>query len=288
MLLCFVTCYKYPALSPDDQLLAGYLSKRGIIVSPAIWDDPAVNWQKFDGIVLRSMWDYHTKIHEFNIWLNKLEQLGGKVLNPIEVIRWNQNKRYLVDLAAEGALVPPLQFCLKNSADTLASVMKTNGWNKAVVKPAVSGGAYNTWKTGDTETDDQRFAEMLLQGDVIVQKFMDEITTCGEISLMFFNKKFSHAVLKRAQQGDFRVQSEFGGSVEPVYPDETVLTAAGKLLNDIAEPLLYARVDGLVLNNNEFYLMELELIEPALFMRIDQNACENFYEALLTLRIKIN
>ncbi|SHM10627.1 RimK family alpha-L-glutamate ligase [Mucilaginibacter sp. OK098] len=285
MKICFVTCSKEPLLTNDDLLLSKYLLNKNIVVVPAIWDDITVNWQAYDAIILRSMWDYHTRIDEFNAWLDKLELLGCIVLNSVSIVKWNQNKKYLADLSPLGALLPPYHFCLQNSIIRLTDIMAINNWDKAVIKPAVSGGSFNTWTTTalSAAADELRFAEMLQYGDVIVQKFMDEIITNGELSLLFFNKKFSHAILKKAKPGDFRVQAQFGGTDEPAYPVESVLKKAQSLLNTINKPLLYARVDGILLNNDEFYLMELELIEPALFIGSNENACENFYEALHNL-----
>jgi glutathione synthase/RimK-type ligase-like ATP-grasp enzyme len=285
MQICFVTCSKEPALTKDDLLLSRYLLNKNINVVPSIWDDITVNWQAYDAIILRSMWDYHTRIDEFNAWLDRLELLGCIVLNPVSIVKWNQNKKYLADLSPQGALLLPYYFCLQNSNIRLPDIMEINNWDKAVIKPAVSGGSFNTWTTTalSVATDEFRFVEMLQNGDVIVQKFMDEIITNGELSLMFFDKKFSHAIIKKAQPGDFRVQSQFGGTAEPAYPGESVIKKAQALLNTIDEPLLYARVDGILLNNDEFYLMELELIEPALFIGSNENACENFYRAFHNL-----
>ncbi len=112
---------------------------------------------------------------------------------------------------------------------------------------------------------------------------MDGVVTNGELSLMFFDKKFSHAVIKKAKSGDFRVQAQFGGISEPVFPGEAIVKSAGALLNTIEEPLLYARVDGIIADDGNFYLMELELIEPVLFIWTDENARENFYKALQNL-----
>jgi glutathione synthase/RimK-type ligase-like ATP-grasp enzyme len=282
MQICFVTCSKEPDLTDDDLLLSRYLLPKDIIVVPAIWDDAKINWQAYDAIVLRSTWDYHTRIDEFNIWLNKLESLGCVVLNPVSVVKWNQNKKYLAELSQQGALVPAHHFCPQNSDTPLTNIMNVNNWEKAVVKPAVSGGSFNTWTTTalNATADESRFAQMLQYGDVIVQEFMDEVITSGELSLMFFDKKFSHAVIKKAKLGDFRVQAQFGGISEPAFPEEAVLKNAAALLDIIKEPLLYARVDGIIANDGQFYLMELELIEPVLFLRSDENSCENFYNAL--------
>jgi glutathione synthase/RimK-type ligase-like ATP-grasp enzyme len=280
MQICFVTCSKEPALTKDDLLLSRYLLTMNISVVPAIWDDEEIDWSAYDAVILRSTWDYHTQIEKFNRWLDKLELLGCTVLNPVSIVKWNQNKKYLAELSLQGIKIPPYNFCLRNSNSHLTDILIDNCWDKAVVKPAVSGGSFNTWITtaSRASSDELRFAQMLQDGDVIVQKFMDEVITGGELSLIFFDKKFSHAVIKNAKSGDFRVQAQFGGVSEPVFPGEAILRSAIGLLETIKEPLLYARVDGII-SDEKFYLMELELIEPVLFLGSDENACENFYKA---------
>ncbi len=281
MQVAFVTYHKEPFLTNDDKLLVQYLLQKNITVSPEIWDDATINWQQFDTIILRSTWDYFERPNEFNLWLDKLEQLGCNVLNPLSVIRWNQNKNYFDDFSRKGVLLPPYIICSQKNNSTLKKIMEDNGWSKAVVKPAISGGAYNTWVTNiDIAADEIRFAELLQTGDVIVQIFVEEIITKGELSLVFFNKRFSHAFCKKAKKGEFRVQTQFGGTTEAIQPGKNILMQATDLLNGIPEPLLYARVDGVVMNDGRFLLMELELIEPSLSVFSNDKACENFYAAL--------
>jgi glutathione synthase/RimK-type ligase-like ATP-grasp enzyme len=285
--ISFVTNEAWPSLTPDDQLLADYLRNKGVLVTASIWNDKHIDWSMFDAIILRSTWDYHQKIDEFKVWLKRLEAASRPVLNPVSIVKWNLNKGYLVELHDAEKHVPPFAFCRQNSNESLQQLFETRGFAKAVVKPAVSGGSFNTWVSDASSAidDEPKFKAMLDTGDVIVQKFMDEIVDEGELSLMFFNKKYSHTILKRAKQGDFRVQSKFGGTVEKFEPAQEIVQYAESLLTEIKEPLLYARVDGVV-SNGRFYLMELELIEPALFMEYDAKACENFYRALQALSFR--
>ncbi|RZK54982.1 MAG: hypothetical protein EOO91_14965 [Pedobacter sp.] len=118
--------------------------------------------------------------------------------------------------------------------------------------------------------------------DFIVQPFLTEIEENGEWSFIFFGGKFSHALLKKAADGDFRVQATFGGTVHPQQPAKELLTTAQKYVDQFAKDCLYARVDGAIVNN-EFLLMELELIEPFLFLDTEEKALENYYEALKRL-----
>ncbi len=282
MHIAFVTYAKAPDLTPDDRILAQYLSQKNITIVPVLWDDEAIDWYAFDAIIIRATWDYFERPQEFNQWLDRLEPLAHKVWNPLSVVKWNQDKRYFDDFTKKGIGLPPYIICPRNGKANLKQIMEDNGWRKAVVKPAISGGAYHTWvvHTDTAITDQSRFAVLQETGDVIVQVFVEEIITNGELSLVFFNKKFSHAICKKAKQGDFRVQAQFGGTAEVIQPSEAVLSQATDLINSVEEPLLYARVDGVVMEDGRFLLMELELIEPSLWVSNHERGCENFYEAL--------
>jgi glutathione synthase/RimK-type ligase-like ATP-grasp enzyme len=284
MTIAFATDSVNPQLTPDDSILRDYLVAKGLTVSTAIWEDANVNWSVYDVIVIRSTWNYYHKPKEFVMWLENISRLGCKVLNPVPVLLWNMNKKYLVDLNEKHIPVPSLHFYEHNAHVKLSNVFKSNHWQKIVIKPAVSGGGFNTWTTSTpvSDQDEERFASMLNDGDVIVQQFLKEIQDEGELSVVFFNRKYSHCVKKLPATGEFRVQAQFGGTLVKVEPDPKVLKKCIELLNAIDHPLLYARVDGVVVDDH-FYLMELELIEPVLFFKHDQHACANFYRALLDL-----
>jgi glutathione synthase/RimK-type ligase-like ATP-grasp enzyme len=282
MRLAFVTYVNAPELTEDDKILAEYLKQKNISVTVVLWDDQEIDWLKFDAVILRSMWDYFEKPKEFDEWLNRMLAIDCLVLNPVPVVKWNQNKNYFDDFTRKGFALPPYFICTQKGI-SLKSVLEKNGWEKAVVKPAISGGSYNTWVTtrASTMSDEQRFRDLLLSGNVIVQKFVEEIITKGEVSLIFFDKEFSHAICKKAKAGDFRVQSQFGGTVESVQPEANIISKATEIIRSVNEPLLYGRVDGVIADNGAFLLMELELIEPNLFVATNPKACENFYTALI-------
>ncbi|WP_184549805.1 ATP-grasp domain-containing protein [Mucilaginibacter sp. FT3.2] len=284
MHICFVTYNKEINLTTDDRAAAAWLQAAGIAVTAVCWEDEGVSWNSFDAVIIRSTWNYYLRIREFNEWLNKLIQLDCLVLNPVSVIRLNQNKKYLADFFETGKNIPAFKYFAKNSSADISKTLLENHWDKAVIKPAVSGGAYNTWIASESTavSDSARLNELLKNGEYIVQKFVNEILTEGEISLIFFNKFFSHAILKKPKTGDFRVQTDYGGTSVDFYPGKKIIADAAAFLLHIREPLLYARVDGVIINN-DFYLMELELIEPALFFTKNNNAPQNFYRAIVAL-----
>jgi glutathione synthase/RimK-type ligase-like ATP-grasp enzyme len=153
-----------------------------------------------------------------------------------------------------------------------------------VVKPLVSASAWRTFvtETGTAVVDERAWRELLGGSDGMVQEFIPEVQTAGEWSLIFFGGAFSHAVLKRPRAGDFRVQAELGGTAVLAEPPGALLDGARKVLALVEEPLLFARVDG-VERNGGFLLMELELIEPQLFLGADVGAPARFADAIVAV-----
>jgi glutathione synthase/RimK-type ligase-like ATP-grasp enzyme len=265
--IAFVTCSIKPDFADDDLETVRLLRKQGISVHPIPWDNDQTDWQTFDKVIIRSCWNYHLHPEQFIEWLNNLEAKRVNLHNPINVVRWNMDKSYLQTLSQQGVPIPPTAWLTKGTSLNLASFMEEKSWQKAVVKPAISATAHNTFVTTLAEVvhHQEVFDTLLQQSDLLVQQFMDEVQKAGEWSLIFINKKFSHAVLKRPAANDFRVQDNFGGTSQSYEPPTVALQQAEKILDFINEPLLYARVDGII-SNDQFLLMELELIEPMLFL----------------------
>jgi glutathione synthase/RimK-type ligase-like ATP-grasp enzyme len=270
-----------PQLAPDDQLLVPALAARGIDAAPAVWSDASIDWSSFAAIVIRSCWDYHRRYAEFMRWLDALDARGCRVWNSTTTVRWNSNKRYLVDLAGRGVPTVPTRIGAGASARAVAEVAGAEGWTRFVVKPAVSASAYETHAIALPLGDDDRRSidRVAAQGDVLVQPFLDEVTTDGELSLIFFDGAFSHAAIKRSRPGDFRVQTEHGGTVAPIDVMPAIVSQARRSIEALDEPPLYARVDG-VGDDRSFRLMELELIEPHVFLSAADAAVDRFAAAI--------
>lgn len=266
----------------EDTELINFLKGKGLDVVPTIWNDENVNWSSFDVAIIKSPWDYHNHLEEFLNWLERIEDLGVKVLNPSEIIKWNSDKHYLKNIAEKGLPVIPVEYLDKDSSfdNHFFDLFKTD---KLVVKPCVSAGAQNTITVSkDNFNERSREIEQLLkEQDYMVQPFVEEIKN-GEWSFLFFNGKYSHCSLKTPKQGDFRVQHYHGGSISYPTPEPLHIEQAGTYLKSLPESTLYARVDG-VLINNSFYLMELELIEPYLFLNGDNVLLDNYYQALIAM-----
>jgi glutathione synthase/RimK-type ligase-like ATP-grasp enzyme len=283
--VALVTYDARPEVTDDDRLLADALSARGVSVDAVPWSDPGARWNAFDAVVVRSCWDYFHRANEFHAWLERLEADGARVHNDVGVLRWNADKTYLRDLEARSVPVIPTRWLDVASPATLGELRRDTGWGEVVVKPTVSGGAHRTWRSApDAEAmHDEQLAEMLGAGPVMVQPLVREIEREGEWSLVFFGGAYSHAVLKRPRAGDFRVQSEHGGSLEPAEPAATVIAAAERAIAAIpfgSTAPLYARVDGCIVDGR-LLLMELEVLEPELFLRCSAQSAGRLADELL-------
>jgi glutathione synthase/RimK-type ligase-like ATP-grasp enzyme len=249
-----------------------------------VWDDPGVDWAAFDAVVIRSTWDYHRKAEQFERWLRSLAASGANLWNPPGPVFWNTNKRYLLDLARRGVNVVPTEYLTAGDRPDLVAVLERRGWHEAVVKPAVAVGSHGAWRTScaAAEADQPRFAEQLGARDVLVQPFLPEVTSRGEWSLVVLGGEYSHAVLKRPAEGDFRVQEHLGGSSAPAEADRALIDQGLSALAAVGQPLLYARVDG-VQRGGQLVLTELEIIEPSLFLGLAPEAGQRFAKAIVQM-----
>lgn len=279
--VALVTCAAHPDLSPDDRVVAQALSAAGMRPVAERWDAPAGDWEDYQAVVIRSCWDYHHRPGEFQAWVNEMETRAVPLLNPAPTVRWNLRKTYLRDLADAGAEVAPTEWVPAGSRRTLRSVLADRGWERVVVKPTISATAFLTWRAGPaiTDEDERRFASQAGERDVMIQPYLAEIEADGELSLVFLGGQFSHAVRKRPAAGDFRVQSDFGGTVEPVEPSARLVEQAARVAALTPTACLYARVDGCVVGGR-LLLMELEVVEPGLFFRQAPAAADRFVQAL--------
>jgi hypothetical protein len=279
----FATERRHANLSADDLLAIGPLNQLGVDVTPAVWDDAAVDWRQFDAVVVRSCWDYHTRVDEFLAWIDRIDGLGVPMVNPASVLRWNADKRYLRELERGGVRVVPTQWVERGDFVALADVLAGQQWHDAVVKPAVSASAHDTRRVqaGASAIAESDFRALVEKGVVLVQPFVDAITRDGEWSLVFLGGDYSHAVVKRPREGDFRVQYEHGGSYQRASPPNEIVEAAGRALALAPAPCAYARIDGCIVDG-AWMLMELEILEPMLFLAAAEEAPGRFAAALVS------
>lgn len=279
--LAVATSADYPAIQPDDAEWAAALERRGVDLVVCVWNDPAVDWSAFDAVLIRTIWDYFKQHAGFLAWLDRLDALGVPTINDSALLRWNSDKRYLLELARHGVAIIPTRLA---SARALPDMLAMTPRQQVVIKPTISGGAWHTLRgTVGEPAFMQAVAQLPPQFDYLVQPFVAEIVSDGEWSLLYFGGEFSHAVIKRPVAGDYRVQSEYGGSTEPMRPNAETLAAAAKALAVVAAighaDQGYVRVDG-VISAGQFLIMELEMIEPFLFLAEQPQAAERFAQQL--------
>jgi glutathione synthase/RimK-type ligase-like ATP-grasp enzyme len=279
--LAIATAATAPDINPDDAKTVELLRAAGAAVSAAAWNDPAVDWARFDVVVIRSTWDYHTFYADFLAWLARLEQLNVRTINPVPLLRWNSDKPYLLQLPRLGVETAPTEVV---SARALGAALDSMPGRDIVIKPTVSASAWCTVR-GRADGIDLRdsIAALPTHLDYLVQPFVPEVASEGEWSLLFFDGVYSHAVLKRPARGDYRVQLEFGGDREFIEPDETTIAAASGAISAVQslgfERPVYARIDG-VRSGGRFLIMEVEMIEPFLFLSGAVAASQRFADAI--------
>jgi glutathione synthase/RimK-type ligase-like ATP-grasp enzyme len=243
---------------------------------------PAFIPSHFDLLVLRSCWDYHLRGDEFTEWLHRTAR-EVPILNDPETVLWNLNKFYLREMRAMGIEIAPTVFVNRSGPISSSGWREIRSWKKSVVKPAVSASAHKTWLFDRMSLPDEHELKRKMEGEpFLIQQFIPEIETHGEISFIYIDGAYSHAVLKRPAAGDFRVQKEHGGSAELFHPDSVLLDQADQIAANVPQvrESLYCRIDA-VARDGKLVLMELELIEPELFLGLAEDAAERFAIAIV-------
>ncbi|MFO0633676.1 MAG: hypothetical protein U0168_12570 [Nannocystaceae bacterium] len=278
--IAFASAGTQPPLQADDALAIAPLAALGHQVVPLVWNAGPLPAQ-LDAVVVRACWDYHREVAGFRAWLDALAARGLAVINPVPLLRWNLDKHYLRELAAAGVPIPQTVFVPSGPAPQLDALLAAHGIDEAVVKPAISLSADRTWRCdrASARARQRDFEAMLVDRGALVQAFVPEVLRDGELSLVFFDGEFSHAVRKRPRAGDFRVQADHGGSREPADPPPWVTAQARQGLGHAPQRSSYARVDGIVVGDR-FVLMELELIDPVLFLAAARHAAVRFAAAI--------
>lgn len=272
-----ITSERAHRLTEDGKKLMNEMVQRDMQAEPVVWDDEDADWSKYDGVLVRSCWDYHKNPDKFLGLLKNLEESGVTVVNPVDIIEWNIHKSYLRDLAEEE--IPIIPTVLVEEQTELKKILLKNGWKKAVVKPAIGTSSEGLWRVSVEEATEhqEKFEKLISNGDVLVQEFVNDIHD-GERSFVFFKGEYSHSWKVYPPEDDFRTHPNYGGSTELDYEPspgliegaaETVRTAS-EILEIEPEDLTYARVDGIE-RGDELRVMELELIEPYLHLEIPEN-----------------
>lgn len=269
----------------EARLLLEAAGRAGVEAREVVWSHVRAVPLEHDAapvVVIGHTWDYHLRLPAFRSWLDGLRRIGALVHNPLEIVEWNLDKRYLLELAARGVPIPPTVI-LESGAPVPAprELVDRLDAEVAVIKPTVSATA---WRTKKVSLADRAAVTSAVDGvstdrGVMVQAFLPAIGR-GEWSLVYFGGRYSHAVLKRPEEGDFRVQTDFGGSVQVAEPPPGALELATACLAALPTMPTFARVDC-VGTETGFVLMELELIEPDLFLRHHEPAADRLVACVL-------
>lgn len=272
--IALASCTKLPAWEVDDRPLEAALRARALDLHIVPWDDADTDWAGFDAVVLRTTWDYQERAAEFLAWLDRV---GGetRLLNPLGVVRWNLDKRYLRQLEERGVPIAPTVWLEPGQAVDLGAVMDAEGWDRAFLKPVVGANARLTKRFTRAEVAEAAawLAPVLAVEAMMLQPYLPAVETFGEVSAVCVDGRVGHGVRKVPAGGDYRVQDDWGATDEPFAFSESDLELVEHTLQAAAEalcrpePLCYARVDLLKDEAGNWVLTELELIEPSLFLR---------------------
>ena len=259
----------------EDELVINTLKEKNLSVVKKDWNDSIFDWETTRSILFRSTWDYFDKFELFKKWFNKTKN-KCLMINSAETIEWNIDKHYLLDLQEHQIPIPNSEFIQRRSSIDLLELMQKKNWNEIVVKPTISGAAKNTYrlKRGEINQFNPSWEKLIYQEDFIIQEFQNNVITEGEVAMIVIGGKFTHAVLKKAKEGDFRVQDDFGGSIAIYNPSKEMVKLAEKCTRILTPIPSYARVDIIWDNFRELAVSELELIEPELWFRLNPNAAQ--------------
>lgn len=265
----------------EQELLKSAFESQGLKVDITYWDNRSYEWQQTKSVLFRTVWDYFERFDEFWDWLEQVKT-KTRLINSYELIKWNIDKHYLRDLKNNGIQVVPTYFADRENNISLQEIANLNDWKHIVIKPAISASAFNTYKITNDEIEqkEQLFHELLQTHDMLVQPFFPTISELGEASLMVFGGKFTHAILKKAKAGDFRVQDDFGGTVHDYNPTQEEIKFAEKVFQSCTSLPIYGRVDIVWDSNKHIYLSELEIIEPELWIRNRPESANKIAEAV--------
>ena len=247
----------------EMRALTSALQSVGREVCLVRWDNPIVDWSKFESVIITSVWDYQTHLSEFLAVLQSIDQ-RSRLMNDIKTVRWNINKRYLLDLEAATVPIIPTVFADYLREADVRKCFDAFVVDTLVVKPEVGASGRGQFLL----MRESAFPAMEIESSKqswLVEPFQNSIISEGELSLVYIGGRFSHALRKRARAGEYRVQSEHGGRDESAIPSREAFDVAEKAVSLVVPTPLYARVDLVRLNSGELAVMEFELTEPYLY-----------------------
>ncbi|MGD2111348.1 MAG: hypothetical protein PVI86_18375 [Phycisphaerae bacterium] len=284
MKIALVTRSNLPDWEVDDRPLHAAFADLGVELCHPAWDDRDFDWTACDAALMRTTWDYQDRRDEFLAWARRVAA-AIPLYNPLPVIRWNTDKTYLRDLQSRGVTTIPTVWLNAGTTVDVGSALAARGWKRAFLKPAIGATARETLRfqtdRAGIEQAERHIARLLPTEDLLLQPYLPSVERVGELSLIFIDRQFSHAVRKVPVPGDYRVQDDFGASDEPARVNANLVEMALDIVNTVQHDLLYARVDFLRDEHDRLCVSELELVEPSLFFRHCPEAAPRLAAALL-------
>lgn len=276
MRIAFVTCERPIERDIDLDFLVPAMKRRDAVVETPGWSDSRVDWGGFDMAMLSSTWDYFERQDEFREWLREAAA-ATRLINPLEIVEWNLDKRYLLELEAAAVPTIPTVWIEPGGEEEAAAEIAELGWETVVIKPVIDLGARNLVRVGA-----EHVGQMLAAFDVatMAQPYLPSVAAEGELSLVYVAGELTHSLRKVPARGDFRVQPQYGGTHEYEEFGTVVRELAAGALAVVPSVPLYARVD-VVGTDDGPAIIELELIEPALYLDAAPEAAETIADALL-------
>lgn len=280
--IAFLTMDSLDEFISYDALVAERLTARGLVVDSVSWRSSTVRWDDYDMVIIRSPWDYQHSVDEFMAVLEAIDASSAVLWNPIDVVQWNVQKTYLQELQGKDITIVPTQFVRSPTLSQIQGMFEALQSDEIVIKPVVGANANDTfWLRPDSAAEQLQQISILYAGRLaLLQPFIPSVIEYGETSLIFFDGQHSHSVLKTPRAGDFRVQEEHGSRIKAISPDAALIEFSRRALKTVRHPMLYGRVDLVELPNGRPAVMELELIEPSLYLSYDADSAERFADVI--------
>ena len=268
----------------NDTLLFEPLKAKGWLAEEVSWRKPDVDWNDYDVVIIRTAWDYQTDVTAFKACLQNIEASSAQLHNSLSIVEWNISKNYLKELQNQGINIVPTWWFDSFSLVELQNSFKHFDTAEIVIKPLVSANSDHTYRLTSEKLEEQAeyLSTVFAEREFMAQPFLTGIVEEGEYSLFYFAGHYSHSILKQPAKNDFRVQEEHGGQLSSIQPCKEMLTTARHCLAALPEDVLYARID-LVRHQNEFAVMEIELIEPSLYFNMDAESPQRFVDAFIEM-----
>ena len=266
----------------DADLSIAPMNALGWDVQMVPWRTPDADWNAFDLVYICTPWDYPDDVDAFLEVLERIEQSRAKLVNSLELVRWNLEKTYLRELESRGAAIVPSLWYLRFDDFSLDEAFATHGCDALVAKPVVGANAVDTFVLRQTaDSGATNVLKKAFEGRAFfVQPFIESVQSEGEYSVFFIGGRYSHAILKVPESGDFRTQEEHGAEILSIDPPDGLERAASDIVAMVEPQPVYVRADFVRGSDDGFLLMELELIEPSLYLRMNEDAAEQFARAL--------